>query len=104
MLLKSSTAQLSSKEDFEQAESSHHCYSREGCISNETTLLDQQSAHHHSSDQKNILKEQSDETTVSVVSIAYGLWLPFFINRVVNLRKKVSLIRDLSGDSSCFAL
>ena len=34
-------------------------------------------AHQYSSDQKKILKEQSTQTTDSVMSAAYRLWLPF---------------------------
>ena len=61
-------------------------------------------AHQYSSDQKKILKDQIAQTTARVVSIAYHLWLPFFINRVLNLTKLRSVIYDQSVDSSCFAL
>ena len=40
-------------------------------------------AHQYSSDQMKILKDQSAQTTARVVSIAYRLWLPFLINRVI---------------------
>ena len=40
-------------------------------------------AHQRSSDQMNILKDQSAKTT-RVVGLAYRLWLPFSINRVLN--------------------
>ena len=42
------------------------------------------SGHFSSSDMK-ILKDQSAQTTARVVSVAYCLWLPFLINRVLNL-------------------
>ena len=42
-------------------------------------------AHQHSSDQIKILKDQSAQTTARIVSVAYRLWLPFLINRVLNL-------------------
>ena len=43
-------------------------------------------AHQYSSDQMKILKDQSAQTTARVVvSVAYRLWLPFLINRVLNL-------------------
>ena len=43
-------------------------------------------AHQYSSDQMKILKDQSAQTTARVVvSVAYCLWLPFLINRVLNL-------------------
>ena len=61
-------------------------------------------AHQYSSDQKKILKDQIAQTTARVLSIAYHLWLPFFINRVLNLTKLRSVIYDQSVDSSCFAL
>ena len=41
-------------------------------------------AHQRSSDQMNILKDQSAKTTTRVVGLAYRLWLPFSINRVLN--------------------
>ena len=44
-------------------------------------------AHQYISDQKKILKEQSAQTNARVVSVAYRLWLPFSINRVLNLTK-----------------
>ena len=44
-------------------------------------------AHQYSSDQMKILKDQSAQTTARVMSIAYRLWLPFLINRVLNLTK-----------------
>ena len=44
-------------------------------------------AHQYSSDQKKIWKDQSAQTTASVVSVAYRLWLPFLINGVLNLTK-----------------
>ena len=61
-------------------------------------------AHQHSSDQIKILKDQSAQTTARVVSVAYHLWLPFSINRVLNLTMLRSVIYDQSVDSSCFAL
>ena len=42
-------------------------------------------AHQCSSDQMKILKDQSAQTTTGVVGLAYCLWLPFSINRVLNL-------------------
>ena len=51
-----------------------------------------------------ILKNQSAQTTARVVRVAYGLWLPFSINRVLNLTMLMSLIYDQSVDSSRFAL
>ena len=48
-------------------------------------LLRSLRAHQYSSDQKKILKDQSAQTTARVVSVAYRLWLPFLINRVLNL-------------------
>ena len=61
-------------------------------------------AHQHSSDQMEILKDQSAQTTGRVRSFAYRLWLPFLINRVLNLTVLRSLIYDQSVDSSRFAL
>ena len=61
-------------------------------------------AHQRSSDQMKILKDQSAQTTARAVGIAYRLWLPFSINRVLNLTKLRSIISDQSADSSCFAL
>ena len=61
-------------------------------------------AHQRSSDQMKILKDQSAQTTTRAVDIAYRLWLPFSINRVLNLTKLRSIISDQSADSSCFAL
>ena len=58
----------------------------------------------HSSDQRKILKEQSAQTTARVASIAYHLWLPFLIDRALNLTKLRSVIYDQSVDSSRFAL
>ena len=43
-------------------------------------------AHQRSSDQMKILKDQSVQTTTRAVGIAYHLWLPFSINRVLKLR------------------
>ena len=60
--------------------------------------------YHRSSDQIKILKDQGAQTTTTAVSIAYRLWLPFPVNRVLNLTKLKSLICDQSVDSSCFAL
>ena len=40
-------------------------------------------AHQRSSDQMKILMDQSAQTTTRAVGIAYGLWLPFSINRVL---------------------
>ena len=50
------------------------------------------------------LKDQSTQTTARVVSVAYRLWLPFLINRVLNLTMLRSVIYDQSVDSSRFAL
>ena len=61
-------------------------------------------AQQYSSDQKKILKDQTAQTTASVVSLAYCLGLPFLINRVLNLTKLRSVILDQSVDSSCFIL
>ena len=58
----------------------------------------------YSSDQKKILKDQSAQTAARVVSVAYHLWLPFLINRVLNLIKLRSVIFSQSADSSYFAL
>ena len=41
-----------------------------------------------------IFKDQSPETTATVVSVAYRLWLPLLINRVLNLTKLKSIIFD----------
>ena len=49
-------------------------------------------AHQRSSDQMKILKDQSAQTTTRVVGVAYRLWLPFSINRVLNLTKLRSVI------------
>ena len=46
-------------------------------------------AHQYSSDQKKILKDQIAQTTARVVSVAYHLWLPFLINRVLSLTKYI---------------
>ena len=59
--------------------------------------------HQYSSDHKEILKDKSAQTTARVVSVAYRLWLPFLINRVLNLTKLRNVIYDQSVDSSCFA-
>ena len=67
-------------------------------------LLRSLRAHQYSSDQKKILKDKSAQTTARVASVAYRLWLPFLINRVLNLTKLRSVIYDQSVDSSCFAL
>ena len=64
-------------------------------------LLRSLRAHQYSSDQKKILKDQSAQTTARVVSVAYRLWLPFLINRVLNLTKLRSVIYDQSVGSSC---
>ena len=61
-------------------------------------------AHQHSSNQIKILKDQSAQTTATVVSVVYRLWLPFLINRVLNLTMLRSVIYDQSVDSSRFAL
>ena len=61
-------------------------------------------AHQYSSDQMKILKDQSAQTTARVVSVVYRLWLPFLINRMLNLTKLRSVIYDQSVDTSCFAL
>ena len=49
-------------------------------------------ARQRSSDQMKILKDQSAQTTTRTVGIAYRLWLPFSINRVLNLTKLRSII------------
>ena len=48
-------------------------------------LLRSLRAHQRSSDQMKILKDQSAQTTTRVVGVAYRLWLPLSINRVLNL-------------------
>ena len=58
-------------------------------------------AHQNSSDQKEILKDQSAQTTARVITAAYRLWLPIPINRVLNLTKLRSVIYDQSVDSCC---
>ena len=58
----------------------------------------------YSSDQKKILKDQSAQTAARVVSVAYHLWLPFLINRALNLIKLIRVIFDQSVDNNCFAL
>ena len=40
-----------------------------------------------SSDQIKILKDQNAQTTARIVNVAYRLWLPFSINRMLNLSK-----------------
>ena len=50
------------------------------------------------------MKDQSAQTTARNLSIAYGLWLPFLINRVLNLAKLRSVIYNQSVYSSCFTL
>ena len=50
-------------------------------------------AHQRSSDQMKIFKGQSAQTTTTrVVGVAYCLWLPFSVNRVLNLTKLRSVI------------
>ena len=61
-------------------------------------------AHQHSSYQMKILKDQSAQTNARAVSVACRLWLPFLINRVLNLTMLRSVIYDQSADSSRFAL
>ena len=51
-----------------------------------------------------MMKDQSTQTTARIVSVAYRLWLPFLINRVLNLIKLRSIIYDQSVDSNRFAL
>ena len=41
--------------------------------------------------QMKILKDQSAQTTARAVGIAYRFWLPFSINRVLNLTKLRSI-------------
>ena len=53
-------------------------------------------AHQYNSDQITILKDQSAQTTARVVSIAYCLWLPFLMNRVLNWTKLRSIIYCIS--------
>ena len=55
-------------------------------------------AHQRSSDQMKILKDQSAQTATRAVGLAYCLWLPFSINRVLNLTKLRSGIYDQSAD------
>ena len=57
-------------------------------------------AHQHSSDQMKILKDQSAQTTTRASGLAYRLWLPFSINRVLNLTKLRSVIKDQSLHSN----
>ena len=59
-----------------------YIYTRSICVQQ---LFRSLRAHQYSSDQKKILKDQSAQTTVRVMSVAYRLWLPFLINRVLNL-------------------
>ena len=40
------------------------------------------------------MNDQSAHTTARVVSVAYRLWLSFFINRVLNLTKLSSVIHN----------
>ena len=61
-------------------------------------------AHQYSSHQKKIFKDKSAQTTSRVVNVVYRLWLPFVINRVLNLTNLRSVIFYQSADSSCFAL
>ena len=49
-------------------------------------------AHQRSSDQMKILKDQSAQTATRVGAVVYRLWLPFSINRVLNLTKLRSVI------------
>ena len=51
-----------------------------------------------------MMKDQSTQTTARIVSVAYRLWVPFLINRVLNLIKLRSIIYDQSVDSIRFAL
>ena len=44
-----------------------------------------------------ILKDQSAQTTTRAVGIAYCLWLPFSMNRVLNLTKLRSIIGSIYG-------
>ena len=44
-----------------------------------------------------ILKDQSAQTTTRAVGIAYCLWLPFSVNRVLNLTKLRSIIGSIYG-------
>ena len=53
-------------------------------------------AHQYSSDQKKTLKDQSAQTTARVVRVTYRLWLPFLINRVLNLTKLRSVTKEHS--------
>ena len=48
-------------------------------------------SYQRSSDQMKILKDQSGQSTGRAVEVAYGLWLPFSINRVINLIKLRSI-------------
>ena len=47
---------------------------------------------------------ECSQTTTIAVGIAYRLWLPSSINRMLNLTKLRSIISDQYADSSCFAL
>ena len=49
-------------------------------------------AHQSNSDQMKSLKYQSAQTTIRAVGIAYFLWPPFPINRVLNFAKIRSII------------
>ena len=48
--------------------------------------------HQRSSDQMRILNDQSPQTTTRAVGVVYRLWLPFSINRVLNLTKFRSVV------------
>ena len=48
------------------------------------------------------MKPQSDQTTARVVNLASCLWLPFLINRVLNLTMSWSVMYDQAVDSSYF--
>ena len=51
-----------------------------------------------------ILKYESAQITVRFVSVAYTLWLPIFLNTVLNIKKVRGAIEDQSMDSSCILL
>ena len=115
-LLESSSAQLRSNEDLQRPGCSNYCQSSWHSILLVDTLLNQWCAqpitvkkryirsiceqrllrflriHQRSSDQMKILKDQSAQTTTRAVGIAYRLWLPFSINRMLNPTKLIDYL------------
>ena len=57
-----------------------------------------------SSEQLRSKEDPEKKTTARALSIAYHLWLPFPINRVLNLTTLRSVINNQSIERSCFAL